>query len=78
MTRQEAGERHHRLGRLEFPVFSSWPPSFWISSIVSRCTFGASPDDYPEPGTEITVIGEFQPYEENGVTWYHLVNAKMV
>ena len=36
------------------------------------------PDDYPEPGTEITVIGEFQPYEENVVTWYHLVNAKMV
>ena len=36
------------------------------------------PDDYPELGTEITVIGEFQPYEENGMTWYHLVNAKMV
>lgn len=36
------------------------------------------PDDYPELGAEITVIGEFQPYEENGVTWYHLVNAKMV
>ena len=36
------------------------------------------PDDYPELGTEITVIGEFQSYEENGVTWYHLVNAKMV
>ena len=36
------------------------------------------PDDYPELGTEITVIGEFQPYEENGVTWYHLVNARMV
>lgn len=78
MTRQEASEHYHRLGRLEFPVFSSWPSSFWISSIVSRCTFGAYPDDYPEPGTEITVIGEFQPYEENGVTWYHLVNAKMV
>ena len=78
MTRQEASEHYHRLGRLEFPVFSSWPSSFWISSIVSRCTFGAYPVDYPEPGTEITVIGEFQPYEENGVTWYHLVNAKMV
>ena len=38
----------------------------------------AYPDDYPELGTEITVIGEFQSYEENGVTWYHLVNAKMV
>lgn len=38
----------------------------------------AYPDDYPELGTEITVIGEFQSYEENGVTWYHLVNARMV
>ena len=36
------------------------------------------PGDYPELGTEITVIGEFQSYEENGVTWYHLVNARMV
>ena len=36
------------------------------------------PDDYPELGAEITVIGEFQSYEENGMTWYHLVNAKMV
>ena len=35
------------------------------------------PDDYPELGTEITVIGEFQPYEENGMTWYHLVNARL-
>ena len=35
------------------------------------------PDDYPELGAEITVIGEFQPYEENGVTWYHLVNARL-
>ena len=35
------------------------------------------PDDYPELGTEITVIGEFQSYEENGMTWYHLVNARM-
>ena len=36
------------------------------------------PDDYPELGTEITVIGEFQSYEESGMTWYHLVNARMV
>ena len=34
-------------------------------------------DDYPELGTEITVIGEFQSYEENGMTWYHLVNARL-
>ena len=37
----------------------------------------AYPDDYPERGAEITVIGEFQPYEENGMTWYHLVNARL-
>ena len=34
-------------------------------------------DDYPELGAEITVIGEFQSYEENGMTWYHLVNARL-
>ena len=35
------------------------------------------PDDYPELGAEITVIGEFQSYEENGMTWYHLINARL-
>ena len=35
------------------------------------------PDDYPELGAEITVIGEFQSYEENGLIWYHLVNARL-
>ena len=37
----------------------------------------AYPDDYPELGADITVIGEFQSYEENGMTWYHLVNARL-
>ena len=35
------------------------------------------PDDYPELGTEITVIGEFQAYEENGMTGHHLINARL-
>ena len=35
------------------------------------------PEDYPELGAEITVVGEFQSYEENGMTWYHLVNARL-
>lgn len=35
------------------------------------------PDDYPELGAEITVIGESQSYEENGMIWYHLVNARL-
>ena len=37
----------------------------------------AYPDDYPELGAEIIVIGEFQSYEENGMTWHHLVNARL-
>lgn len=35
------------------------------------------PADYPEPGTEITVVGTFQTYEENGYMDYHLVDAEM-
>ena len=39
---------------------------------------GTSPDALPEMGAEITVIGEFQPYEENGMTWYHLIDARIL
>ena len=35
------------------------------------------PDDYPELGTEITVVGTFQTYEENGCMYCHLVDAEM-
>ena len=40
------------------------------------------PDDYPEPGTEITVIGTFDSYREetDGNTYIYLVlrNAQIV
>ena len=36
------------------------------------------PADYPELGTEITVVGTFQTYEENGYMYCHLVDAEMV
>ena len=35
------------------------------------------PADYPEPGTEITVVGTFHTYEENGYMDYHLADAEM-
>lgn len=35
------------------------------------------PADCPELGTEITVVGTFQTYEENGYMDYHLVDAEM-
>ena len=35
------------------------------------------PDDYPELGSEITVTGVFQLYDENGTTYCHLVDAEM-
>lgn len=34
-----------------------------------------APDKYPELGTNITVTGEFQTYEENGQMYIHLVDA---
>lgn len=35
------------------------------------------PDDYPEVGSDITVAGVFDVYEENGDTYCQLVNAIM-
>ena len=35
------------------------------------------PDDYPEIGSEITVTGEFQTYEEDGYQYCHLIEARM-
>ncbi|MGM9676743.1 MAG: hypothetical protein ACI3XW_03960 [Butyricicoccus sp.] len=35
------------------------------------------PDDYPELGSDITITGEFQTYEENGHTFVHLVDAAL-
>ena len=36
------------------------------------------PEDYPELGSEITVIGEFDTYLENGYIYCTLKNAKLV
>lgn len=35
------------------------------------------PDDFPSVGTQITVVGEFQTYEENGYKYCNIINAKM-
>ena len=35
------------------------------------------PDDYPELGTEITVVGEFQTYMEGKQQYCHLINASI-
>ncbi len=36
------------------------------------------PNDYPELGTEITVTGTFNTYEENGNTFFSLYDADLV
>ncbi len=36
------------------------------------------PDDYPEYGDDITVIGEFDTYEDGGYTYCTLRNARLV
>ena len=35
------------------------------------------PDDYPELGTDITVVGEFQTYMEGTQQYCHLINAEL-
>jgi hypothetical protein len=35
------------------------------------------PDEYPELGSEITVTGEFQTYQEGSTTYCHLVHARI-
>ncbi|MGI6020420.1 MAG: hypothetical protein ACOX71_02905 [Lachnospiraceae bacterium] len=35
------------------------------------------PDDYPEIGTYVTIIGEFQPYDYHGVMSGRLIHASM-
>lgn len=36
------------------------------------------PEDYPEEGTEITIVGEFHTYMEGDLQYCHLTNAKIV
>ena len=36
------------------------------------------PDEYPELGAEITVVGTFEWYEEDGCRYYRLGNAAFV
>ena len=38
---------------------------------------GVYPEDYPALGAEITVTGEFQPYEKDGIRWYHLTDTRL-
>lgn len=35
------------------------------------------PDDYPELGTDITVVGEFQTYMEGTQQYCHLINSEL-
>ena len=37
----------------------------------------AWPDDYPEAGTDITVTGRLEIYEEDGSNYLHLVDAEL-
>ena len=36
------------------------------------------PDDYPKPGVDVLVTGRLETYEENEVTYLHLVDADVI
>lgn len=58
-----------------------------IADATACCTQGLEfilagnhtyPDDYPKTGTEITVAGTFQTYDDNGNMYCHLTDAEML
>lgn len=58
-----------------------------VSDATSCCAVGLEfacagdrvyPRDYPEPGTQVTVTGTFDTYEENGFSYARLSDAEVV
>lgn len=45
-----------------------------IEFILEDATY---PDDYPEKGSDITVVGTFERYYEGDQPYYHLMNAHL-
>ena len=60
----------------------------WTQADLARATgispsqiwewYHGYPDDYPELGTEITVIGTFDLYEEDGFRYTRLDDARVI
>ena len=70
------------------PICREKPDKYYFTCIVQDATACCAqgiefimtddykyPDDYPEDGSEITVVGTFDTYEENGNTYATLRNA---
>ena len=60
---------------------SMFYPACVIADATACCSQGiefvlTDSTKYPEEGSEITVIGTFEGYEEDGLTYYHLVEAE--
>ena len=56
--------------------------SIIIQDATACCAQGieyvlGSGQPYPEDGGEATVTGRFESYDEEGTTWYHLVDASV-
>ena len=76
--------------RGEFAVYEGAGRNYYaciISDATACCAQGIEfvldgshcyPDDYPPPGTEITVSGTFDSYVEQDVTYAQLIDAKLL
>lgn len=63
---------------------TAYYPAVFIADAAACCSQGLEfvlagennyPDDYPEVGNEVTVVGTFEMYEEDGFQYSHLVDA---
>ncbi|WP_352408767.1 hypothetical protein [Lawsonibacter hominis] len=57
-----------------------------IADVLACCAQGIEfvweghsyPDDFPELETVVTVVGQFETYQEDGDTFCHPVNAELI
>ena len=63
---------------------SQYYPAVIIADATACCSQGIEfelegkpsyPDGYPDPQTEVTVVGMFETYNEDGMQFCHLVNS---
>lgn len=71
---------------LEYPEYNIVYHSCVIPDATACCAQGLEfvwtgehryPDDYPEPGTDMTVTGRLESYMEGQYMYLHLVNAEV-
>ncbi len=85
------GKTVKMTGEMVYGMSSGEDPKYYFAVLIADalacCQQGIEfvlesgsndPKDYPAIGSQVTVVGEFTSYEENGMTYCQLVSAKVL